>query len=50
MKSKKETWIYSKKKGEYVKATKWMLFIREIKRRINRFKIFDSWTYKLKNM
>ena len=47
MKSKKETWIYSKKKGEYVKATKWMLFIREIKRRINRFKIFDSWTYKL---
>lgn len=46
MKSK-ETWIYSKKHKGYVKANKWMLFIREIKRWIYRYKITDTWKYNL---
>ena len=43
----KEVWIYSKKKEEYVKATRWMLFKRTIEDYLKRFKIVDTWRYKL---
>lgn len=32
--------------GEFIKATKWMIFKREIHRWITRFKFVDSWKYR----
>lgn len=41
----KETWIYSKRKNQYVKATKWNLFWRSIKRRFTKWKLVDTSEY-----
>ena len=41
----KEIWIY--KRGKYIKATSWDLFWRKIKNYRERFKIVDTWKYKL---
>ena len=41
----KEIWIY--KRGKYIKATSLDLFWRKIKRYRERFKIVDTWKYKL---
>lgn len=40
---KKEIWIY--KKGHYIKATRWDLWIRNLKNLKNRFKIVDTNKY-----
>jgi hypothetical protein len=42
---KKETWIYSKRKNQFIKATKWNLFWRHIKCKFTKWKLVDTFKY-----
>lgn len=41
----KETWIYSKHKNSYIKATKWNLFWHKIKWKFIKWKLVDTSKY-----
>lgn len=42
---KNETWIYSKRKNSYVKATKWDLFWNRLKWKFLKWKLVDTSKY-----
>jgi len=43
----KEVWVYNKKSKTYIKLNKWTSFKQKIKKLITRYKIADTWKYKL---
>lgn len=42
---KNETWIYSKRKNNYIKATKWDLFCNRIKCKFTKWKLVNTSKY-----